>query len=115
MNNVEEKCPYCGKSVVIVDSSAIYGAGHSYGLMKTCRDFPKCDSYSGHGATLANKELRELRKKCHRKFDEIWKSGQMKRTEAYRWLGKQMKMTREQAHIALFRDEECKKLLNLIK
>ncbi len=111
---MNETCPYCGKSVVIVDSSAIYGAGHDYGLMKTCGDFPKCNSYSGYGATLANKELRELRKKCHRNFDQIWKSGKMSRKEAYKWLCREMRISRKDGHIALFRDDQCKRLLELL-
>jgi|SRR6185312_3010121 len=110
-----EKCPYCGKGVVVVDSSVIYGAGHHYGLMKTCQDFPKCDSYSGHGASLANKELRELRKKCHRLFDAKWKAGEITRGESYKWLQRVMKMRHEDAHISKFGIEECKKLLSLLQ
>ena len=92
----------------------VYGEHADYGLMKTCSDFPNCDSYCGHGATLANRELRDLRKKCHRLFDEKWKSGAMSRKEAYYWLIKVMKMSAKKAHISQFRDEECKKLLNLL-
>jgi hypothetical protein len=109
------RCPYCGDSIVVVDSSVVYGVGHDYGLMNTCKNYPQCDSYCGHGATLANRELRELRKQCHRKFDVIWKSGKMKRKEAYNWLCQVMKVSRQDGHIALFRDEQCKKLLDILK
>lgn len=111
----EEKCPYCGKDIVCVGSSVIYGKGYEYGVMYACSDFPKCDSYSGGtNKSLANKELRELRKKCHKMFDELWKSGDMTRKEAYTWLYKIMKVPRNEVHIALFRDEQCKKLLNIL-
>lgn len=109
-----ELCPYCSQRVVIVHSSEIYGAGHDYGLMKKCSNFPRCDSYSGMGASLANQKLRELRKECHLRFDERWKSGKANRGNSYLWLQKVMGLSAKQAHISLFRDKECNKLLKIL-
>lgn len=107
-------CPYCGKNVVVVHSSVIYGKGHNYGTMRACQDFPACDSYAGMGASLADRELRELRKRCHKLFDMRWKTGRMSRSECYNWLKQVMKMTAQQAHIANFRNAERLKLLEII-
>lgn len=87
-------CPYCLMPAEWVDNSAIYGKryGKSY-MMYLCRP---CDAYVGcHQntknplGTLANKELREWRKKAHAIFDPMWRDGKMKRQEAYHWLKEQ--------------------------
>lgn len=114
MSDTKTKCPYCHKPVIEVDSSVIYGEGADYGIMYTCSDYPNCDSYSGNKNSLANYELRELRKECHRKFDASWKSGEFTRRNRYNWLSRHMKLPREKAHISMFRVEECKKLLSLL-
>lgn len=95
-------------------SSVIYGPGHDYGLMSTCVNYPKCDAYAGKGATLANMKLRTLRKRCHALFDKKWKSGQWTRKACYHWLQKVMNLPPALAHIALFRDEQCEKLLEIM-
>jgi hypothetical protein len=80
--------------------------------MYACQDYPKCDSYGG--TTVASKELRELRKACHRKFDIIWQSGKKSRTASYRWMAKKMNKRKEQCHISLFREDDCRKMLELL-
>lgn len=108
------RCPYCGSPVVRVHSSVIYGRDVDYGFMRRCSNFPKCDAYAGRGATIANARLRELRKRCHRIFDQRWKSGRWTRGACYHWLQKVMGMTASQAHIAQFREADCEKLLCII-
>jgi hypothetical protein len=108
------KCPYCKKPIKAVDSSVIYGEGATYGVMYVCSDYPQCDSYSSNPKSLVDYELRELRKDCHRLFDASWKSGEFTRRNRYNWLSRHMKLSRDRAHIAMFRVEECKKLLTLI-
>lgn len=111
---MKETCPYCGKDVVTVHSSVIYGAGHDYGLMRACQDYPACNSYAGRGASLANRELRELRKRCHLLLDSIWKRGHMNRGRVYVLMAKKMGIPQKRAHIAMFRDEECRRLLDIL-
>lgn len=108
-------CPYCGKRSIVIHSSVIYGEDKDYGLMRACENFPLCDTYCGKNSTLADYELRELRKECHRQFDQIWKYKTMTRHKAYDWLQKQMNKKKKDTHIALFNKEECKKLLNILK
>lgn len=99
---------------MFVDSSFIYGLDHKYGLMKACRDYPKCDSYSGIDASLADKELRDLRKKCHALFDAKWKWGGVSRSQCYHWLKVSMGVKAKDAHISRFRNEQCLRLLELL-
>ena len=106
-----EYCPYCGKPVVRISSVKIYG--RNFGKMKACSDYPKCDSYSGLGATIANKELRSLRKRCHLQFDKRWKTAKQ-RGRAYRWLQEAMLLSPQEAHISKFRDEQCQQLLSIL-
>jgi ssDNA-binding Zn-finger/Zn-ribbon topoisomerase 1 len=114
------KCPYCSGNVLLKDSSIIYGK--SYGLVYICENYPKCSAFVGvhQGTTrplgtLADSRLRELRKQCHAKFDQLWKSKKMARYQAYIWLQDNMEMTPEQAHIGMFRENDCIKLLDKLK
>jgi hypothetical protein len=110
-------CPYCNKPAELKDSSVIYGK--SYGLIYIC--FP-CNAYVGTHrgtstplGTLANSELRKLRKQCHSIFDLIWKSGKMSRFEAYVWLSKQLKIDINQCHIGMFDVDQCKKVMEVLQ
>jgi len=89
------KCDYCGKEAEWVENKEIYGRnyGKSY-MMWLCRG---CDAYVGcHNNTrrskgsLANKELRELRKTAHALFDPLWENmdNNQTRAGAYAWLVK---------------------------
>ena len=62
---------------------------------------------------LATARLRKLRSACHLKFDQLWKSGEMTRKEAYSWLQDKMNMSQEDAHIGMFNEIECEKLLKV--
>lgn len=115
-------CPYCGGKVLLMDSDIIYN-GRSYGLVYICENYGRtCSAFVGvHKGTkvplgtLADKNLRELRKQCHSHFDQLWKSGQMKRAEAYHWLHKVMNLSKRQAHIAKFDTKLCLLFLDKIK
>lgn len=113
------RCPYCGGHAILSDSSVIYGK--SYGMVYICQHYPKCDSYVGvHKGTtiplgrMANKELREWKKKAHACFDPMWKMHGLQRKRAYAIMRDLMEMTADQAHIAKFDVAECKRLILLI-
>lgn len=110
-------CPYCGCPAVLTDSAVVYGT--SYGMIWDCRP---CDAYVGvhknslhHWplGTLANRELREWRKRAHRVFDPLWKSGRMKCREAYGIMREMMNLDEEDAHIAMFTVEQCQRLIEI--
>jgi hypothetical protein len=79
-----------------------------------------CDAYVGcHPGTdkplgsLANRNLRNQRQQAHAVFDRIWKEGFKTRSQAYTWLGKKLKLTWKQFHIALFDEATCQKVIQL--
>lgn len=84
-------CPYCNKPAKYGPNEEFYG--RRYGRSYMCYYCKPCGAYVGtHNntdkplGTMANKELRDWRRKAHAVFDPIWKSRKMKRQDAYRWL-----------------------------
>ena len=112
-------CPYCNQPARFVDNAEIYNGkryGKSY-MMWYCRP---CDAYVGvhHNnpntplGTMANKELREWRKKAHSLFDPMWQSGKMTRKQAYRWIKEQ---TGRWIHMGESTIDDCKLVIETIK
>lgn len=113
-------CPYCGSTAVLRDSRMIYK--RSYGPIWICPKYPECDSYCGcHKGTkqplgrLANRELREAKKAAHAVFDRLWKSGEMTRKSAYRWLARKLGMRHYDCHIGEFDLALCQRVVELCK
>lgn len=113
-------CRYCGNSVVFTSNAEIYGREYGNGKCFLCRN---CGAFIGVHTetltplgTLANEELIKWRKKAHNEFDKLWKgkTREMTRYNAYGWLSKQMNLTRDETHIALFEIEQCKEVLKLL-
>jgi len=114
-------CPYCKKPSVLKNERAIYNQHFTNKLFWVCCDFPKCDAYVGtHGngiwmnypmGRLANKELRELKKKAHELFDHIWKTATMSRTQMYVWFQKTMSLDEQHAHIGELDVDQCYELI----
>lgn len=123
-------CPYCGQPTEYVDSAAVYH-GISYGMIYLCR---KCDAYVGvHPGTdkalgrLANRSLREWKKRAHYYFDpisrtplinRIWPKfipGITNRSKAYRWLAAQMGLEPEVCHIGMFDEFQCECVVAICK
>ncbi len=112
-------CPYCHEAAKLVDSAIVYG--RSFGPIWDCRP---CDAYVGvhansptHKAkgSLANRELREWRKRAHAAFDRLWQSGQMTRPAAYLLLQEKMGMNSREGHIGKFTIEQCRKVVELFE
>lgn len=120
-------CPYCGQVSKLVDSAVVYH-GKSYGLIYLCKP---CDAYVGvHKGTskplgrLANKELREWKKRAHSVFDPIWQNvvteaiekhgyapkgvKYQARSKAYAALARELKIDPDQCHIGMFDIDKCK-------
>lgn len=113
------RCPYCQTQAALVDSAVVYG-GRSFGNAWVCKNYPACDAYVGSHketgeplGTLANAELRVLRRACHAKFDPLWlgKERRMSRRMAYGHLQRIMGLPQEAAHIGMFDAEQCRTLL----
>ena len=112
-------CHYCGNPAILTDSRVLYGK--SYGMIWLCRG---CDAWVGTHensrkckpkGTLANKELRWWRRQAHEAFDDLWKSPRgITRMEAYCFLQEVMGLTFNNAHIAKFDIDQCKKLIKIL-
>lgn len=117
-------CAYCNKPTKLVDSQVVYS--RSYGPIYYCHE---CQAWVGTHkdsnralGRVANKELREWKKKAHSVFDPLWRKkmdqGYNKheaRSGAYEWLSKEMGTLKEYTHIGMFDVEQCKKVVELCK
>ena len=109
------KCPYCEKEAEWVENKEIYGRnfGKSY-MSYLCRE---CDAYVGcHNnteeplGTMADRELRELRKKAHKLFDPTWKGTDVTRGKAYQ----NLKELTGVEHIAWANKDECQIVIDTL-
>lgn len=113
-------CPYCQQQAVLKKGSEIFNNFHHKNYYWVC--FP-CNARVGVNRVdrdfqplgrLANKELRVARLDAHDAFDKLWKSGLMERSEAYTWLSRKMKISREYCHIGFFDLNQCKQVVDVI-
>lgn len=133
-NNKKEKweilrgiiCPYCKKPTKIAKQIEVYGT-EKYGteLVRVCWE---CDAWVGcHAGTnkakgrLANKELRGLKIQAHAYFDPLWKMHMKRynydqnksRNMTYEWLADEMGLDREECHIGMFNENQCKRVIEI--
>ena len=59
--------------------------------------------------SCAGPETRKARRAAHAAFDPIWKSGQMKRGDAYRALAERMGIAPERCHISWMGADEARR------
>jgi zinc-finger-containing domain len=113
-------CPYCGVDAKLITGDVIYRSRPDLSDLRFYFCKP-CDAYVGtHKGTLnplgrmANAELRKARMAAHAKFDPLWKSGGMKRNEAYKKLSDLLGIHVSQCHIAMFELDMCKRVLEVL-
>ncbi len=112
-------CPYCKAKATLHPLSYVYGEkANRSGYVYVCDRYPKCDAYVwAHPktllpmGTLANGDLRNKRIQAHRAFDRLWKSGRMKKWQAYKWMQGKLDLSPEEAHIGKFGDYMCDRLI----
>jgi len=121
------KCQYCDGPAVLVDSCVIYKSGADYGPLWLCRP---CDAYVGTHknskdykplGSLANAELRSMRKTAHKAFDPIWRRKMERdkmtkaaaRSAAYHWLAGQMEIKKYACHIGNFDLDQCRQAIDI--
>lgn len=86
-------CPYCGKPVEYTSAEKVYRKS-GFGFLYLCTGFPTCDSYVAAGddarpaGTLANRALRELRKKLHDLITQVSVEQEVPRQEVVSLIGK---------------------------
>lgn len=124
MKKHEVICPYCGAKAELRPANFIYGRNersngeHLY----VCRNYPKCDAYvAAHHASkkpmgsLANGDLRHLRKIAHIELYKFQYRSGMTKWAAYVWLAAKLGLTSDETHIGKFSEEQCKKTIHLCR
>lgn len=66
-------------------------------------------------AARLNDRVEVARGAAHAAFDPLWKSGRMSRSAAYRWLGQQMNLPKEECHMKQFTVAQCLRVIELCK
>ena len=117
MEGITPICPYCGEFSKKVTGKEVYP--HRKDLYKLC--FYQCEPCEAHVGChsssdkplgrLANKELRKAKSAAHRAFDPLWRFGDMKRPEAYKWLAKALGIDGKDCHIGMFDIETCEEVV----
>lgn len=106
-------CPKCDEFTELVESSEIYGT--DFGLLyrcPTCHAYVECHKGSLNAkGSVAGRNLRELRKSAHRLFDDMWKSGDMNREDAYEWLSERLGIPRYLTHVGMFDEAQCRRTI----
>lgn len=112
------RCPYCGGTVVYRSADGIYHDNSKGMMLYVCSNYPECDSYVRvHAGTnipvgsLANHELRSLRRTAHHYFDQLHESGFMSKQDAYQWLADLMCAPLSEAHIGHLGEYYCKQVI----
>lgn len=112
------RCPYCGSPVVYRSADGIYHDNRKGTMLYVCSKYPECDSYVRvHAGTnipvgsLANHELRSLRRTAHHYFDQLYESGYMSKQDAYQWLADLIMAPLSEAHIGHLGEYYCKQVI----
>lgn len=118
---IPTKCSNCGSSKVrYTTNDEIYGRIYGNGGCYLCDD---CKAYVGVHNTkskkplgrMANKELRELKMACHKKFDPLWKNTNFKRTDCYGYLASKLGLHLRETHFGWFDKEYLEKALSILE
>ncbi len=121
-------CPYCHSPALMVTGARLYPHRPDLTHKKFWRCDP-CDAHVGchepnkqHGfngteplGRLANSELRHEKHQAHRWFDPLWKSGLMRRKQAYKWLARELGISEANCHIGMFDVDGCKAVVAAVK
>ena len=107
------ECNICGGMVIYTSNSKIYGREYGSGKMYYCT---QCGAYVGTHkprpkealGILGNKEMRDMKMKCHSLFDKKWqgeptsKKRHIARINAYKWLAEKLGISIEECHFGYF-------------
>lgn len=112
------RCPYCGSRVIYRSAEGIYKDNSRNAMLYVCSKYPECDAYVRvHAGTkipvgsLANQELRKLRREVHYYFNQLYESGLMSKQDAYQWLADIISAPMSEAHIGHMGDYYCRQVI----
>lgn len=109
-------CQHCGCEASLVTGREIYP--HRPDLFHKSFYLCQCGAYVGtHPGTTnplgrpSSAELRAAKAAAHALFDPIWKSKEMGRKAAYRWLAGELGIEPSETHIGWFDLEMCERAI----
>ena len=114
-------CPCCGQHArKTIRKEIARGPKEQYGeIAYVCKNFPECDTYVGcHKGTqkplgsLADRDLRDRRRRAHKAFDWAWESGRLTRHESYELMSEILKIEFKDAHIGRLDLDQCQKVID---
>lgn len=115
------RCPDCGRPAWLVGGNAIYPRRPELHSKFFWRCVP-CDSYVGcHPGTtkplgrLANEPLRKARMRLHAMLDPLWRSGAMRRNDAYAMLAEGLGIAKQNCHVGMFDLTTCEASITFLE
>lgn len=123
MNLYPKTCNLCGGKVIYTSNSLIYGKEYGSGKMYLCTN---CGAYVGTHkprpkealGLLADKEMRDMKMKCHDLFDERWKNqnnSREARKKAYKDLAERFGISIDDCHFGYFDMDMLNKAYGILK
>ncbi len=118
-------CNICNGHVIYTDNSVIYGKPYGSGKCYLCTN---CKAYVGTHeprpkeayGLLANKEMRDMKMKCHDLFDAQWKNEKKSkdrhraRQNAYKNLAEKLNIPLDECHFGFFDIDMLTKAYNIL-
>lgn len=125
INFYPKKYNICNGDVVYISNSKIYGKEYGSGKCYYCT---KCGAYVGTHkpnpkkalGILANKEMRDMKMKCHNLFDLQWKNEltskkrHIARRRAYKELADKLNISIENCHFGYFNLDMLNKVYSIL-
>lgn len=118
-------CPYChANSVFSATSSHLYS--RDYGAVwecRPCKAWVGCHPDGTPLGRLADAGLRQWKMRAHAAFDPLWKAKMRRdgcsqakaRGAGYKWLAEQMGMAREDCHIGMMGEGDCRRVVEICR
>ena len=123
MKKHQMNCPYCGSPAIYRPAAMVHGNNtrHKDTHLYVCSRWPDCDSYvSAHKnmqpmGSLANKKLRHKRILAHQALEELRLNRHMETWAVYIWLQVKLELPPDKAHIGMFSEEMCDRLISICR
>lgn len=114
-------CNYCNNEALLVSGKEVYPHRPDLYRKRFYLCSP-CNAYVGcHMNTtiplgsLANENLRKIRRQAHDMFDPLWKTSLITRKKAYKLLASHLSISPSDCHIASFNEDLCNEVIKWAK
>ena len=112
------RCLYCSKTIIFRSADGIYKENNRNTMLYVCSGYPICDAYvrvipgtKVPVGSMANGNLRALRKEAHAQFDKLYLTELMTRSQAYEWLAGILQVPLSKAHIGQLGEYYCRQII----